>query len=627
VISMSQRDYEELGLKVGLEIHQQLDTKKLFCDCPSELVDDFDMEITRELRPTASEMGEIDAAALLEAQKGLRFRYQAPESSSCLVEMDEEPPEGPDEEALDIALKMALMLNSDIVDEIQFMRKIVIDGSNTTGFQRTSLIALNGEVEIDGKKITIPSICLEEDAARNIGKEGKEKVYRLDRLGIPLIEMATGPDMNTPQEAKEVAQMLGGLLRATRQVKRGLGTIREDLNVSIEKGARVEMKGVQDLSMLPEYVENEIDRQLRLVEIADKLKDRKAQVDKEVHDVTHLFEETGSGIIKGSLNSGKGVYALRLKGFHGTLRGEDGEALLGPELADYAKKAGVKGIFHSDELPKFGITQDEVDSIEEGLELKKKDAFALVAAKEGTANEALEKVAERAEMAFEGVPEETRRAEIDGSSTFLRPLSGEARMYPETDIPPISVSEERLKRLKDDLPEKPSERIKRFQKEYGINRQQSEQLFKKGYDILFEDIVKEHGNPSTVANTFLHTYPELERDDHELEKISDDQLFQIFEKLEAGEFAKEGISDILKELTTGKNIDEAMESAGLEKVDDQDVRDAVVKVLDDRKDFVEERGMSSLGPLMGVIMQELRGKADGEKVSKILKEELQKRIN
>ncbi|MFW6038005.1 MAG: Glu-tRNA(Gln) amidotransferase subunit GatE [Candidatus Saliniplasma sp.] len=624
---MSQKDYDELGLKVGLEIHQQLDTKKLFCDCPSELVDDFDFEITRELRPTASEMGEIDAAALLEAQKGLRFRYQAPEASSCLVEMDEEPPEGPDEEALDIALKMALMLDSDIVDEIQFMRKIVIDGSNTTGFQRTSLVAVDGEIEVDGKSIDIQSICLEEDAARSIGKEGKEKVYRLDRLGIPLIEMATGPDMNTPEEAKEVAQVLGGLLRATRQVKRGLGTIREDLNVSIEEGARVEMKGVQDLAMLPEYVENEIDRQLRLLEIKDRLEDRRAKVDTEVHEVTDLFEGTSSGIIKGSLNSGKGVYALRLIGFDGTLRGKDGEPRLGPEMADYAKKAGVKGIFHSDELPKFGITQEEVDSIIDELELGSKDAFALVAAKEDTAKEALEKVSQRAEMAFHGVPEETRRAEIDGSSTFLRPLSGEARMYPETDIPPISVNETRLDELEKDLPERPSERIERFQEEYDINEQQSQQLFRKGYDILFEDLVKEHGNASIVANMFLHTYPELERDGFELDKISETLLFELFERLDDGEFAKEGIPDILKGLTKGNDIDEAMESAGLEKVGDEDVRDAVKDVLEDREDFVEDRGMSAMGPLMGVIMKELRGKADGEKVSKILKEELQKRIS
>jgi len=624
---MSKRDYEELGLKVGLEIHQQLDTKKLFCDCPSELVDEFEKEITRELRPTASEMGDIDSAALLEAQKGLSFRYQVAEHSSCLVEMDEEPPEGPDKEAMDIALTMALMLKSDIVDEIQFMRKIVIDGSNTTGYQRTALIALDGEVEIDGKKITIPTICLEEDAARSIGEDEGEKIYRLDRLGIPLIEMATGPDMNTPDEAKDVAQLLGGLLRATRQVKRGLGTIREDLNVSIEKGARVEMKGVQDLSMIPEYVENEIDRQIKLVEIANKLKNRDADLDKEVHDVTHLFEDTSSGIVKSSLESGKGVYALGLPGFQGMLRGKDGEPLLGPEMADYAKKTGVKGIFHSDELPKFGITEEEVESIFSELDLGKKDSFVLVASDERTAKEALYKVVERAEMAFHGVPEETRRAELDGSSTFLRPLSGEARMYPETDIPPLYLSEERLNDLQSELPETPSERIERFQEEYGINEQQSQQLFRKGYDILFEDIVKEHGNPSVVSNTFLHTYPELERDGYELEEIGDDVLFDIFEKLEEGQFAKEGITDILKEVTEGKDVQEAVKAAGLEKVEEEDVRATVIEVLEDRKDFVEERGMSALGPIMGVIMKEMKGKADGEKVSEILRDELQKRIN
>lgn len=200
-------------------------------------------------------------------------------------------------------------------------------------------------------------------------------------------------------------------------------------------------------------------------------------------------------------------------------------------------------------------------------------------------------------------------------------------MYPETDIPPISVNETRLDELEKDLPERPSERIERFQEEYDINEQQSQQLFRKGYDILFEDLVKEHGNASIVANMFLHTYPELERDGFELDKISETLLFELFERLDDGEFAKEGIPDILKGLTKGNDIDEAMESAGLEKVGDEDVRDAVKDVLEDREDFVEDRGMSAMGPLMGVIMKELRGKADGEKVSKILKEELQKRIS
>ncbi len=620
------RDYDDLGLKVGLEIHQQLDTKKLFCDCPSKMVEEEGREIVRSLRPTESELGEVDRAALMEAQKGLTFRYQAPEESSCLVELDEEPPEGPDEEALDLALTMALYTNADIMDEIDFMRKIVIDGSNTTGFQRTGLIAMNGSLEINGKEIGIPTMCLEEDAARSIEEKDGEKVYRLDRLGIPLVEIATDPDITSPEETKQVAQKIGGLFRGTKKVKRGIGSIREDLNVSIEEGARVEMKGVQELDMLPEYVENEVDRQVRLLEIKEKLESRDAKVDKEIYDVTDCFEDCESGIIQGNLNSGKGVYAIKLKGFDGQLRGEDGEPLLGPELAEYAKKTGVAGIFHTDELPKYGIEEEEISAVEGEIDIGEKDAFAIVTAYEDKAKEALENVIDRAEKALEGVPEETRQAQPDGTTVFLRPLSGEARMYPETDIPPKEIDEERLERLEEELPERPGEKIERFQEEYDLNEQQSEQLFKKGYDILFEEGVEKCGEHSVVANTFLHTYPDIEDEGLDTENIGEKELFEIFERYDSDEFAKEGIPDLLKEIAKGKRVEEAIKSAGLETVGDEEIREIIVDVIEDRIDFVEEREMGAVGPLMGVVMEDLKGKADGEKVSEILREEIQKRI-
>ncbi len=622
------RDYGSLGLKVGLEIHQQLDTEKLFCDCPSELVDEEGDTFLRNLRPTESELGEVDRAALMEAQKGLQFRYQAPPESSCLVELDEEPPEGPDEEALDIALVMALYLDANIMDEIQFMRKIVIDGSNTTGFQRTGLIALNGSLEMNGKEIGVPTICLEEDAARSIEEKEGEKVYRLDRLGIPLIEMATDPVIETPEEAKEVAQTIGGILRATRKVKRGIGSIREDLNVSIEEGARVEMKGVQELDMLPEYVRNEVDRQIRLLDIKQELQERDAEVDQTIYDVTEQFQDCESGIIKGSLNSGNGVYSIKLKGFHGLLRGEEGEALLGPEFADYAKKAGVQGIFHSDELPKYGITEKEVDKIEKELDIEEGDAFALVTESETKSKKALENVLERAEMALDGVPEETRKAQPDGTTMFLRPLAGEARMYPETDIPPYTVKEEHLDELEEQIPEEPSEKIERFQRDYGLNEQQSEQLFRKGYDVLFEDIVDEYGNPSVVATTFLHTFPELEKEGHDTDNIREEEFRDVFHLYEQGEFAKEGIPSLLEEITKEKisDVEKALENAGLESMGEEDVREKVVEVVEDRIDFVKEREMRAVGPLMGVLMKDLKGKVDGEKISEVLREEIQKRI-
>ncbi|MEF8834874.1 MAG: Glu-tRNA(Gln) amidotransferase subunit GatE [Candidatus Thermoplasmatota archaeon] len=621
-----EKNYDELGLKVGLEIHQQLDTDKLFCDCPSQLVEEEGIEVTRDLRPTESELGEVDEAALMEAQKGLKFRYQAPEISSCLVELDEEPPEGPDEEALNLALTMALYTEADIVEEIAFMRKIVIDGSNTTGFQRTALIATNGTLEVDGKQIGIPTMCLEEDAARSIEEKEGEKVYRLDRLGIPLVEIATDPDMTSPEEAKEVAQKIGGLFRGTKKVKRGIGSIREDLNVSIEEGARVEMKGVQELDMIPEYVEKEVERQLRLLDIKETLDSRDAEVKDKIYDVTEAFDGCESGIIRGNIDAGKGVYAVKLLGFDGQLRGGEGEALLGPELAEYAKKTGVAGIFHSDELPKYGIEEEEIKAIEEELNLDDNDAFALVTAHEEQANEALQKVIERAEMALEGVPEETRQARPDGTTMFLRPLAGEARMYPETDIPPKDIDEDRLGKLRDELPERPQEKIERFQEEYGLNQQQSEQLFKKGYDILFEKCLKRCEDSSVIANTFLHTYPDLEKEGYETNKIDREELFEIFKRYESDEFAKEGIPELLKELIEGKSVDEAVKSAGLESVGEEDIREIIIEVVEDRIDFVEEREMGAVGPLMGVVMEDLKGKADGEKVSKILREEIQKRI-
>ncbi len=615
-------DYQELGLKVGLEIHQQLDTNKLFCSCPSEMVDEIGKELVRFLRPTASELGEVDKAALMEARKGLHFKYQCPQKSSCLVEMDEEPPQGPDPNAMELALKMAMMVNASVVDEVHFMRKIVIDGSNTSGFQRTGLIATDGELVIDGNRIGISPICLEEDAGRKVESKGKEKTYRLDRLGIPLIELATGPDIKTPEEAKHVAQYIGGLLRATRSVKRGIGTIREDVNISIAEGARVEIKGVQELKMLPTYIENEVERQLMLIEKMRSLKDREAKVSGKVYHLTDLFKECSSKIVKSSLKNGKGVYGIKLKGFNGTLRGEEGKALLGPELAAYAKTAGVGGIFHSDELPAYGIESVECEAVVNELDMEGEDAFVLVVDEEKRAKDALEQVKIRAILAMKGVPEETRNAVEDGSTVFLRPISGGARMYPETDIPPYPINPGYLEGL--ELPETPDEKIKRFKKEYGLNKQQSGQLFRKGYDLLFEDMMKEGIDPSIASNMLLHTYPELSKEGYEPDDLLDEVVKEVLTRVKNGEFAKEGIPKVLGLILEGNSVDESISKAGLEVVDDHEVRNVIKTIIENRKDFVQERGMGAMGPLMGVVMKEFRGKVDGKKLSGILKEEIEK---
>ncbi len=256
-------DYKKLGVKIGLEIHQQLDTKKLFCNCNSILRDDNPkFTIFRKLHPVPGESGIIDAAVAYEKQKDKNFFYQGYDTT-CLVELDENPPYDINREALEIALQMSLILHANIFQTTQIMRKEVIDGSNTSGFQRTVLIAKNGFVKIRGKKIKIESISLEEDSARIIKKEKSQTIYRLDRLGIPLLEITTSPDMNSPEEAKEVAIELGEILRSLK-IKRGLGVIRQDVNVSIREGVRIELKGVQDLKLFVKIIENELERQERL---------------------------------------------------------------------------------------------------------------------------------------------------------------------------------------------------------------------------------------------------------------------------------------------------------------------------------------------------------------------------
>src|SRR2546422_1641982 len=368
-------DYRALGLKVGLEIHQQLATRKLFCECESVLVEDpGGSRSRRRLRPTQSEMGEIDAAALEEAKRRLTFVYEAT-PNSCLVEADEEPPHPPNPEALDIALEIALLLDAEPVNEVDFMRKIVIDGSNTAGFQRSGLVALDGRLEVNEKRIGVPTILLEEDAARKLGESEAEVVYRLDRLGIPLVEIATTPNIETPEEAREVALAFGSLLRATRKVKRGIGTIREDVNVSIEGGARIEIKGVQELRLIATFVEKEGERQVMLLEGATELKRRNiTSVPTELRDLTSLFRETESKVVQTALKrSGVGL-AWSLPGFAGLLKGK-----LGPELAAHARIAGVAGVFPSVSLPRHRVTQSELNAARKSLGLGASDACVLVA--------------------------------------------------------------------------------------------------------------------------------------------------------------------------------------------------------------------------------------------------------
>lgn len=612
--------FERVGLKIGLEIHQQLDSHKLFCNCRSELFEGKGYEFVRRLRPTRSEMGEVDKAAVAEFKRRLQFRYQALDAT-CLVEADEEPPHNANEDAIDIALQIALLLNAEVVDEIQFMRKIIIDGSNTAGFQRTGLVALNGFLDVDGERIRIDTLCLEEDAARKVD-DGEEKVYRLDRLGIPEIEIATAPEIDSPEKAKVVAQKIGALLRATRRVKRGIGTIRQDVNVSIKDGARTEIKLVQDLRSIPKIIENEIERQFRLIEIKEELDRRDVkELKKVLKDVSSVFKETDSKVIRKALDKNGKVLALRLECFSGLI-GSNSKAGLGNEFAGYARLSGVRGILHSDELPAYGISESELKAVSNALELRENDAFVLVAESEEKARKALEAVFERAKIALKGVPSEVRRVLENCTTEFMRPMSDEARMYPETDVPPVRVTKERVEKIKRSLPELPDAKVERFVREYGITREQARQLVGEGYDDTFESLARRYEFKSLIARTLLNTLPELRSKGIETELIS--ILNDMFSALDEGRFAKEGIPELLSYIAREKvGVKEAIKKLGIERIDVTDIEKIIDKILSDKEKFLRKKGQSAVPSLMGIVMKELRGKADGKIVNQILKRKVE----
>ena len=617
----------EHKLTCGIEIHQQLDTKKLFCSCESHLCEEGHGSIYRRLRPTTSEMGEIDRAALAQFQRNLGYRYQSCEGTSCLVELDEEPPHDTNAEALATTLTFSEMMNARVVDEIHFMRKIVVDGSNTSGFQRTALIAMNGNLDVNGRDISILSICLEEDACRKVETTDAEVTYRTDRLGIPLIEIATGPDMHDPEEVMEVALRIGTLLRATRRVKRGIGTIREDLNISVPGGARIEIKGVQELRLLPLFVENEMKRQNMLIKVKEILNDRgTVPAEFDPVDVTEIFKTSASKVIKGALSDKGKVIAVRLPGFKGVMNGENGTLRLGAEMAQRARTKGVKGIFHSDELPNYGIEPEFVDQLRDFLGMNGEfDAFAICAAKEKKAKDALEMAVIRANEALVGVPEETRDPLPDGTSKYSRPLPGAARMYPETDVPPITITPERMQQVRDNLPELPEEMEKRLVSQYGINAQQAKQIVREDKIDMFEALASMEGMSSVAASTLLYTFSELEAADVDTSKLDQARMTELFGMLIDGAFAKEALPAILKEMaTSGSQPKDALSKLGLEAVDESEAVAIIAGIVAERADFVKSKGMGAVGPLMGPVMGALKGKLDGKRVSDILSQEIKK---
>ena len=620
-------DYEKLGLKMGLEIHQQLNTeRKLFCPCKCELTDKKpDYMLLRYLRPTQSELGKIDRAAFEESRRKLKFIYESYDNETCLVESDDEPPHPLNLGALEIALIIASLLNMKVVDEFHIMRKQVIDGSNTGGFQRTGLVATDGWLETEYGMVVIENLCLEEDAARRMGQKKGKVVFRLDRLGIPLLEVTTDPSMKHPEQVKEVAYQLGQVLRSTK-VKRGLGTIRQDLNISISDGSRVEIKGVQDLDLMPKMVENEVKRQLNLIQIMKELQSRGASVDNNIHNLNYIFKKTESKIITNAILKGGIVLAIKLEGFKGLIGKEvQPGRRFGTELAAYAKKMGVSGIFHSDELPAYGITDEEVKEVSKRLKLSENDAFILVADEDEKARNAITEVQRRAKTALLHVPEETRKALEDANSEYLRPLSTASRMYVETDIPTTVITRGQIKDIMENLPELPGEKKLRIIEQYNLSDDMASQLVRLDKVEDFEDIMSSLKiDPTIVGSTLAYTLKELKRDGHDVSKLDPQMLKETFALVENGKIVNEAVSNVLVGLIhENASPEETARKLNLIMLSEEEVEDIIDNLISKNIKIIKERGMGAMGALMGKSMQKLHGKADGKLVNKFLKDKIQ----
>ena len=545
--------------------------------------------------------------------------------------MDEEPPHEINSEAVEVALQIALLFHAEPVDEIHVMRKIVIDGSNTCGFQRTCIIALGGWVEVEGRRIPIQTICLEEDAARKAGfGEGRTVIYRLDRLGIPLIEIATAPVIRSPKEAERVALAIGRLLKATGKVKRGIGSIRQDLNISIRGGALTEIKGVQELALISKVVENEVQRQLRLLELKSEMASRGLTPEilsslKPV-EVSKVFAETRSSIVRRALQAGGLVLALKLPRMAGLLKFELCPGLrFGTELADRAKFYGrVGGIFHTDELPAYGISQGEVEALKAELGLEDQDAAVLVADKPENARDALEAVLERVKEALKGVPEETRMAMPDGTTRYMRPRPGAARLYPETDIPSIPVNPERLEQLRQSLPPPPEQVVASLMETYKVNRKLAEQLADSDYLPLFQEAVKAGVPASFAAAALTETMKNLERRGVPVERLEDSQILEIFRLIGSGVTAKENFAFLVEEAAkTGEPPSTLIEKHGLKLMSAEEVEALVEKHVEAEAERLRELGGRAFSQLMKMVMAEVRGKADPALVSAIARKKLE----
>jgi glutamyl-tRNA(Gln) amidotransferase subunit E len=623
-------DYKAMGLLCGLEIHQQLNSGKLFCSCPCNVMSNhsFDKKITRKLRFSTGESGSIDAAALSEFKKGKFNEYIYNDEIACLVDLDEEPPKGPSKPALDAVIGVSKMFNLKFYDKIQFMRKLIIDGSVTTGFQRTAMVGQGGHFETSFGRVMINGINLEEDSCRAIERFDTHNIYSLDRQGIPLIEVTTGPQIYSPEQALESATIIGDYLRSFKQTRRGLGTIRQDLNVSITGGSRVEVKGTQNLKLIPEILKDEMRRQKIHLSIIDEMKSRGVdEVSSSIYDVTSIFKDTGSAVVKTNMAiKGSAVLAIKLCKFAGILGHETQENhRFASEVSDRNKKhfPMIKGLFHSDELPKYGITPEEVERVKTSLGTNDEDGFILICNEKKIAEKSLKNVLSIINELIVCVSEEVRQVDPKGTVTkFSRPMPGASRMYPETDVQTIEFDSELIDVVS--IPELYSTRLERLSKSFGVDTLKVVDFLDRYSEKQVAELLSESSKGGLALYSIIFDVPKdiKKRDSIEPVDFKYSLMLDLAKSIKENDFNQNTIRDIFVSLYKNRldevnNLTKYLDDNKLisEPVDEAAVEEKI-------KEIITSNSGAPFGAVMGVCMKEFAGAVDGKLISSLLKKNM-----
>ena len=628
-------DYEAVGFMSGLEVHQQLHTAhKLFCRCPAGLyTEDHDGEVLRHMRPTLSELGEYDGTALMEFKTKKEIIYLLNHLNVCTYEMDDTPPFLVNQQAIDVAIELCLMMNMDIIDEIHVARKQYLDGSIPTGFQRTAIIGVNGWFPFKGRKLTVTHVSVEEDSCREVSDKGHRIVWRTDRLGMPLTETVTGPELRTPEEVRDAILLCGLTARSTGRVRVGIGASREDVNVSVRGGSRVEIKGVPRAGLAVKLVHNEAVRQYNLLRLREELHRRglKApdQVRIEAFDVSDIWTGVDLGFIRRTLQAGGRVHAVRVDGVEGLAQfPTQPDTTFLDELAGRIRVIAcldeVPIVFSGAQYPQFQHRHQVLDRVRKRVRAGARDDVFIVFGSEEDLRTAADEIRLRFADATLGVPKETRQALAGGFTTFERILPGPDRMYPDTDSPPTRVTSERVAAIKARLKPPPWERIERY-RSWRVPEETCQFLIRRGGAEILDAVVKRTGADGLTAAIIIGQRARaMKRAGLPVDRLGASEWVQVFDLLTGGRIPVDAVPAIAARMAKdGLNAEAAAAAEGIALVG----REAWQQVADRvTLDGYVRRGHDSrdrqLQYLAGRAVQRLKGHAPAREVAAYVREKL-----